>query len=181
MKSVYSENRKLRDSDTLRVFFVRDPVWMSAEAIDPDIKIATVPVHPDFPDHGVRKIPLGVSDGKATIGIAQHDFKRMKIGSLFRLKDLANFTLETKKPVSAKMQSVDVDEVRKVNGPIIHWIPKQDSVPVELTLIDGSVASGFGEPGIRNLSSGTFVQFERVGFAMLNEVGPTIKAAFAHK
>jgi hypothetical protein len=31
------------------------------------------------------------------------------------------------------------------------------------------------------LASGTFVQFERVGFARLNEVGATIRAAFAHK
>jgi glutamyl-tRNA synthetase len=122
-----------------------------------------------------------VKDGKTTVGIAQHDLEKMKKGSLFRLKDLANFTLEKKKPVLVKMHSVDVDEVRKVSGPIIHWIPKLDSIPVELTMIDGSVASGLGEPGIRSLTPGTFVQFERVGFAKLNEIGDTVKAAFAHK
>jgi glutamyl-tRNA synthetase len=79
------------------------------------------------------------------------------------------------------MHSVDVDEVRKIGGPIIHWIPKLSSVPVELTMVDGSVVSGLGEPGIKDLAAGTFVQFERVGFAKLNEVGDKIKAAFAHK
>ena len=122
-----------------------------------------------------------MSAGKTTIGIAQHDLEKMKKGSLFRLKDLANFTLEKKKPVSVKMHSVDVDEVRKVSGPIIHWIPKLDSVPVELTQIDGSKENGLAEPGIRNYAAGTFLQFERVGFAQLNEIGDTIKAAFAHK
>jgi glutamyl-tRNA synthetase len=181
MKSVYSENRKLKDSETPRVFFVRDPQWMQADDITSDISVATVPVHPDFPEQGVREIPLGVSNGKATIGIAQHDLAKMKKGSVFRLKDLANFTLEKMKPLSVKMHSVEVDEVRKIGGPIIHWIPKLDSVPVELTLIDGSVVTGLGEPGIREIAEGTFVQFERVGFAKLNEIGDTIRAAFAHK
>ncbi len=181
MKSAYSENRKLRDSETPRVFFVRDPQWMQADDIPSDISVATVPVHPDFPEQGVREIPLGVSNGKATIGIAQHDLVKMKKGSVFRLKDLANFTLEKMKPLSVKMHSVEVDEVRKIGGPIIHWVPKLDSMPVELTLIDGSVVTGFGEPGIREIDEGTFVQFERVGFAKLNVIGDTIRAAFAHK
>jgi len=181
MKSVYSENRKLRDAYTPRAFFVRDPIWIEAMDIAADIKVANVPVHPDFPEQGVRVIPIGVSDGKATFGIAQHDLERMKKGSVFRLKDLANFTLEKMKPLSVKMHSVDVDEVRKINGPIIHWVPKLDSVPVELTMIDGSVATGLGEPGLRRFSGGTFVQFERVGFAKLNEIGDPIRAAFAHK
>ncbi|MGY5855837.1 MAG: glutamate--tRNA ligase [Candidatus Thorarchaeota archaeon] len=181
MKSVYSENRKLRDAETPRVFFVKDPKWIQAENISKDLTVANVPVHPDFPEQGVREIPLGVSAGKTTIGIAQRDLEKMKKGSLFRLKDLANFTLETKKPVSVKMHSVDVDEVRKVSGPIIHWIPKLGSVPVELTQIDGSLEHGLAEPGIRNFTAGRFVQFERVGFAELNEIGDTIKAAFAHK
>jgi glutamyl-tRNA synthetase len=181
MKSVYSENRKLRDAKTPRVFFVRNPLWIEVEDISSDISVAKVPVHPDFPEQGYRKIPLGVNGGKTTFGISQYDFEKMKVGSLFRLKDLANFTIEKKKPILVKMHSTDVEEVRKVSGPIIHWVPKLNCVPVELTLIDGSIAKGFGETGIRNLPAGTFVQFERVGFAKLNEIGETIKASFAHK
>ncbi|MFW9797971.1 MAG: glutamate--tRNA ligase [Candidatus Thorarchaeota archaeon] len=181
MKSVYSENRKLRDAETPRAFFVRDPVWIEADGIPADLTVAKVPVHPDFPDQGIREIPLGVSDGKAVVGISKHDFKKMKKGRLFRLKDLANFTLEKTKPVVVTLHSVKVDEVRNVGGPIIHWIPKEGSVPVDLTLIDGTIAEGFAEPEIRNFSSGTFVQFERVGFVEINEVSDTIQAAFAHK
>ncbi|MBY8997901.1 MAG: glutamate--tRNA ligase, partial [Candidatus Thorarchaeota archaeon] len=147
MKSVYSENRKLRDAETPRVFFVSDPKWIQAEGFTTEITVANVPVHPDFPEQGVRKIPLGLSDDKATIGIAQRDLERMKKGSVFRLKDLANFTLEKMNPVLVKLHSVDVAEVRKISGPIIHWVPKLNSVPVELALVDGSVVTGFGEPG----------------------------------
>jgi hypothetical protein len=56
-----------------------------------------------------------------------------------------------------------------------------NSVPVDLTLIDGSVVTGRGEPGMREFTEGTFVQFERVGFARLCEMGDPIRAAFAHK
>ena len=181
MKSVYSENRKLRDGEAPRVFFVEDPIWVNAEQIPSTLSVADVPVHPDFPEQGVRKIAIGITNGSAVIGLSQNDLGQMKKDALFRLKDFASFSLEKAKPPTIKMHSRDVEEVRKINGPIIHWIPRLNSVPVELTLIDGSIAHGFGEPGIKDLASGTFVQFERVGFARLNEVGATIRAAFAHK
>ncbi|MHA2360287.1 MAG: glutamate--tRNA ligase family protein, partial [Candidatus Thorarchaeota archaeon] len=154
MKSVYSENRKLRDSDTPRAFFVKNPVWATASNIPSDLTSAEVPVHPDFPELGVREIPVSTRDGVAILGIARTDFEKMKKGSLIRMKDFANFTLERKKPVELNLHSIDVDEVRKVGGPIIHWIPKDKSVPVELTLVDGTVVSGLGEPGIADLSVG---------------------------
>jgi glutamyl-tRNA synthetase len=181
MKSVYSENRKLRDAETPRVFFVRDPVWLLIDGIPSNLIFVKVPVHPDFPDLGVRVIPLGTSGKQTTIGISQNDLKKLKPGDLFRLKDLANVTLESTKPESARLHSIDVNVVRKTGGPIIHWIPKLGSVPVELTMVDGTIASGLGEPGITGLEAGTFVQFERVGFARINSTGDVVKASFAHK
>ena len=181
MKSVYSENRKLRDAETPRAFFVRDPVWASTTDIPSDLTTAEVPVHPDFPKLGVRKIPLSVSEGTGTVGIAQTDFDRMKKGNLIRLKDYANFSVTGTKPLKMKLHSLKVDEVRKVGGPIIHWIPKEESVPIELVMIDGSVESGFGEPGIVDIKEGTFLQFERVGFARISESGDPIRVSFAHK
>ena len=176
MKSVYSENRKLRDQEAPRAFFIQDPVWLQITGLDVDV--AEVPVHPDFEERGVRKIPLVYEDGKLELGIQPTDLKRLKSGSLFRLKDLANFTIDKKK---ATFHSIDVDEVRKVSGPIIHWIPKKGSVPVELTLIDGSNVMGLAEPSLASMPAGTFLQFERVGFARICEGGDPIKVSFAHK
>lgn len=181
MKSVYSENRKLRDADTPRAFFVKDPLWATTSNVPSELSIAEVPVHPDFPKQGVRKIPLSVSDGSGVVGISQTDYSGMKKGSLVRLKDYANFTIEDLKPLELKLHSLEVDEIRKVGGSIIHWIPKEDSVPVELTMIDGSVETGFGESGISDLKEGTFLQFERVGFARIYRVGDPVRASFAHK
>ncbi|MFW9920420.1 MAG: glutamate--tRNA ligase [Candidatus Thorarchaeota archaeon] len=181
MKSVYSENRKLRDADAPRLFFVQNPVWIESIGFPSDIKVAEAPVHPDFPDRGNREIPLTFTAGVPTLGIAIKDFDRIEDGSLFRMKDLANFTLRKDSTPRAEFHSLDVEEVRKVNGPIIHWIPKEESVPIELTDVDGTIAKGLAEPAITQYPSGTFLQFERVGFARIFDKSDIIQVAFAHK
>ena len=181
MKSVYSENRKLRDAETPRAFFVQNPVWITAEGLDQGTTEARVPVHPDFPKRGVRRIPIHPVDGTSTFGIQKSDLERLKPGVLFRLKDMANFTLKKTKPPLVRLHSVDVEEVRKVNGAIIHWIPKEGSIPVDMILVDGSTATGLAEPGVAKMKAGTFVQFERVGFAQITKAGVPIQVSFAHK
>ncbi len=179
MKSIYSENRKLRDQEAPRAFFIQDPVWLKVQGLH--VKEAEVPVHPDFEDRGVRKIPLVYDGDTIEIGIQPTDLKRLKSDTIFRLKDLANLSIVTKKPPVAKFHSLDVEEVRAVDGQIIHWIPKIGSVPVELTQIDGSRVIGLAEPNISSMDVGTFLQFERVGFARITEGGDPIKVSFAHK
>jgi len=179
MKSIYSENRKLRDQEAPRAFFIQDPTWLEVKGLKQEF--AEVPVHPDFEERGVRKIPLLYENNKLELGIQPTDLKRLKPGILFRLKDLANFTIESGKTPTAIFHSLDVDEVRKVSGLIIHWIPKKGAIPVELTLIDGSRVMGLAEPSLSSMPVGTFLQFERVGFARIVETGEPIKVSFAHK
>ncbi|MFX0107610.1 MAG: glutamate--tRNA ligase [Candidatus Hodarchaeota archaeon] len=184
MKSVYSENRKLRDADAPRLFFVDSPVWLELQELPDDIQEATAPVHPDFPDRGTRTIPLGrppESGSVVHIGIAEKDYNRIDDGAVLRLKDLVNLTLVKGKAPGGRFHSFSVDEVRKIDGPIIHWIPKKKSVQVEITMIDGEIISGLAEPSIRDIVNGTFLQFERVGFARVYESGDVVKAAFSHK
>jgi len=179
MKSVYSENRKLRDQEAPRAFFIQDPVWLEVQGLH--VKEAEVPVHPDFEERGVRKIPLVYEGDALEIGIQPSDLNRLKSDTIFRLKDLANLSIVTKKPPVAKFHSLDVEEVREVDGQIIHWIPKIGSVHVEMTQIDGSKVIGLAEPNITSMDVGTFLQFERVGFARITGVGDPIKVSFAHK
>jgi glutamyl-tRNA synthetase len=183
MKAVYAENRKLRDADAPRSFFVRSPVWLDLHNVPEDIQSAEAPVHPDFPKRGTRKIPLSrqKADSPVKVGISDIDYGKFSEGELFRLKDLANFTLKKGKKPKGTFHSLNVDEVRQVGGSIIHWIPKPDSVPIELTMIDGEMVAGLGEPGMRANKEGTFLQFERVGFARIFQSGDDVKAAFSHK
>ncbi|TFF96777.1 glutamate--tRNA ligase [Candidatus Thorarchaeota archaeon] len=181
MKSVYSENRKLKDAEAPRAFFVRSPLWVELTGIPEGTDKALVPVHPDFPDRGVREIPIEVKKGRAVVGLQERDIEKMVSGDLFRLKDFANFTLTMKEPASASFHSVPVEDAREADGPIIHWIPRQNAIDVELVEIDGSLTKGLGEPGISSYPQGTFVQFERVGFGRIFETGKTVRVAFAHK
>ncbi len=180
MKAVYSENRRLRDADAPRYFFVHEPVWLRAKGLPSEIHEATAPVHPDFPDRGVRRIPIVRDNGDIILAIQQVDFDKVPDGGLFRMKDLANFTLH-KRGKEAEFHSVDVSKIREKRGPIVQWIPRDGSVPVELLMIDGSVIDGLAEPSMHNIEEGTFLQFERYGFARVYEVGEVIRAAFAHK
>ncbi len=184
MKTVYSENRKLQDASAPRMFFVEAPLWIELVGLPAEIKEAEAPVHPDFPDRGVRHIPLGRSSDSAVpvvAGISERDCERLTSGEMFRLKDLANFTLKKGRKPRAIFHSVEVDDLRSAGGSIIHWIPKKGAVQIEMTMIDGGIVIGFGEPSIMGLENGTFLQFERVGFARIFDVGDPLRVAFAHK
>jgi glutamyl-tRNA synthetase len=178
MKPVYAENRKLRDADAPRFFYVEDPKWLEFKGLQEGMNEVQSPVHPDFPDRGTRIIPLSTKDGSVKLGIQQVDYDRHRNGELFRLKDLANFTIKGNKGM---FQSTDVEEVRKVGGRIIHWVPKEHGVPVELVMIDGRIAMGIAEPGLAREKEGTFLQFERVGFARIIKTGDIIRLSFSHK
>lgn len=179
MKSIYAENRKIRDADTPRAFFVEDPEWVHIHGNTLDY--AEVPVHPDYPERGNRKISLHAVNGIIEIGLQKSDLRNLNEGTLFRLKDFANFTLRKAKPIRLDLKSYDVEDVRAVGGPIIHWIPKEGSVAVVLKMNDGSVVQGFAEPSLREFPEDTFLQFERVGFAKINGKGEPIRLSFAHK
>lgn len=181
MKAVYSENRKIRDAEAPRFFFVQNPVWVKSVDLPEDITSAEAPVHPDFPERGVRDIPLTSTDSGLEIGMPDRDYDRIEDGGLFRMKGLANFILKKGKAPSVKFHSLEVEEVRNIGGPIIHWIPRVGSVPIELTLIDGSIVEGLAEPSIKDTPAGSFIQFERVGFARIHDVDKGFKVSFAHK
>jgi len=181
MKAVYSENRKLKDAEAPRLFYVDDPVWLGLTRVPAEIREADAPIHPDFPERGNRHIPLVRKGTKLAVGISDLDYQRFEDGQIFRLKDFANFTLKKGPTPSAGFHSREVERAREANASIIHWVPKEGRVGVEMTWADGNRTAGFAEPSVSGVAAGTLVQFERVGFARIYEISPSIRAAFAHK
>jgi len=53
-------------------------------------------------------------------------------------------------------------------GKILHWLPAEGNVNVDLLMSDGQHLSGLGEAGLNKLKEGTIIQFERVGFVKLD-------------
>jgi len=181
MKAVYSENRKLKDTEAPRLFFVEFPVWLNLTRVPADVVKAEAPVHPDFPERGFREIPLTRKARKLIVGIQGTDYEHIEEGGIFRMKDFANFTLQKTPTPGALFHSREVERIREAGAPIIQWVPKEAAVPVEMTLVDGKKITGLAEPAISRIPVGTFVQFERVGFGRVFEADPSIRVAFAHK
>ncbi len=161
MSSIYSNNRDLIDDDSDRAFFVRDSddhgglverqVVGGPDAGEP-------PLHPDFEERGRREIP--VTSGVVVEGddLPSHG-ERIWLkgyGCVRHTRDAFEYTGD------------DIDAVREEGVDVIHWAPA-DGPQVRLRTMDGDV-SGVAEPGLRHYDADEVVQFERIGFARLDEV-----------
>lgn len=66
--------------------------------------------------------------------------------------------------------STSFEDAREVKARIIQWVPVEDNVNVKIVMDDASTKTGIGEGALKNLEVGDIVQFERVGFAKLDEI-----------
>ncbi|MEW6592668.1 MAG: glutamate--tRNA ligase [Candidatus Hadarchaeota archaeon] len=174
-ETIFSHNRKLADGVASRYFFVPDPVKLLV-AGSPEIKEARLRTHPSRPDAGERILPLK-RDGKVLVfHIPASDVAGLRVGDIFRLKDLMNVKLAFKDgALEADFVSLTVADVPK-----FQWA-SAGAVGVEVTHPDGRVEPGLAEPAVTDVQPGTLVQFERYGFARIESVGPKVKAIYAHR
>ncbi|RLM36951.1 glutamate--tRNA ligase [Haloarcula sp. Atlit-120R] len=161
MSSIYSNNRDLVDDASDRAFFVRDDeahgglverqVVGGPEAGEP-------PLHPDFEGRGRREIPVtsGVAvEGDDLPGHGERVWLK-GYGCVRHTRDAFEYTGD------------DIDAVREEGVDVIHWAPA-DGPRLRLRTMDGDV-SGVAEPGLLDYDADEVVQFERIGFARLDEV-----------
>ena len=121
-------------------------------------------------DRGNRVLPF---DGK--VYLAKHDIK----DGLFRLMDAVNVEISGD---DIKYHSESFEEAREVKARIIQWVPIESNVNVKIVMDDASVKTGLGEVALKDLKVGDVVQFERVGFARLDEIGDDeLIFYYAHK
>ena len=168
MSTVYSNNRELIDDDADRRFFVRDGVELPVSG-GPDV--ANPPLHPDHEDRGTRDIPVGDA-----VLIEEQDLPVE--GEKVWLK---GFGPVKRTPDGLEHTDDDLDVVKSGDVDVIHWVPAGESVPVRLRTVEGDEA-GHAEPGYAEYDADEMVQFERVGFARLderNDDGESV-AYFAH-
>ena len=72
--------------------------------------------------------------------------------------------------VDVTYHSTSFEDAREAKARIIQWVPVEENVNVKIVMDDASVKSGLGESALSDLSVGDVVQFERVGFARLDEI-----------
>ncbi len=178
---VESFNRKILDPTTKRYFFVKNPIKLVVEKAPTKEKI--INLHPTE-NLGTRTIKTG-----KTFFVPKDDMEKIKVGDVFRLKDLFNVKIKEKNkevsaeyagdeliPGSAKIQwTTDSNVKMKVFVPGLLFDGEEFN-PKSLDEVDG-----FAEEAVSNLKTGEIVQFERFGFVRIENKNKQVTGFFAHK
>ena len=156
-KVINNFNKEILDPVSKRFFFVEGS---SKVKIKHCLKEASVPNHPEK-DLGSRKL-----------GLSEEFYVSDKIGKgVYRFMHLFNFS-------DSKFVSAEYDPDLKAK--IIHAVPVDGAVDVEVLMDDGKVLKGKGEKALTALSEGAVVQFERFAFVRLDKKGKTLRFVYTH-
>jgi glutamyl-tRNA synthetase len=162
---LYAENRKIIDPLANRYFAVLNPIEISISNA-PEIKETKAPLHPDFPERGFRKIPVGEK-----IYVEKEDFEK------FQSKEVGLINLFT---VKLKKRAEFVSEKIKFEAPKIHWI-SEPNVKIKIIMPDGSVKIALAEPSIKGIKENDLIQLVRIGFLRCDKANEEILLYFAHR
>ncbi|PSQ17893.1 glutamate--tRNA ligase [Halobacteriales archaeon QS_8_69_26] len=189
MSTVYACNRDRVDDDADRLFLVRDgPADGEADgdgsggsdrdggddgdgsddraAGGPAVEMTVIggpeagepPVHPDHEDRGRRRIEVG-----GAVLVEADDVPPNGQRVFLKGYGLVRHTRN-----AFEYRGMDLEPVREGDVPVVHWVPVDDNRPVTLRTMDGDVA-GYAEPGTADYAVDDVVQFERVGFARIDD------------
>jgi len=169
--ALLSENKKMLDPVAPRYFFVPAPVLLTVKGA-PE-KEAKLHKHP-----GDEKMGFRTMKGSGTFYISRADADMLKVGDVFRLKDLYNVKVEA-------MGEDGLAGSYEGDAPLpekkVQWVNEQGirasvMVPGDLLLENGGfnpysmrIDEGLVEPDAGKLELGARVQFERYGFCRLDD------------
>ena len=163
-KNINAFNKDILDPIAERYFFVDNPVGIVIQGAP--AKKVELEKQPDFPERGNR-ILLGTKE----VYIAESDFRRLGENYMHRLMDYCNFDFKNNKFTYVPGM---YDEYKNSahQGNIIHWLPQQGNVGVEVVLEHNVISMGIGEDGMKELKVGQIVQLERRFFARVDAITP---------
>ena len=157
-KKIYGLNRNFLEPVANRYFFCENPQLIEVAGYEAGKVDIERPLHADHLDRGNRVLPF---DGNAYL--AENDIN----DGIFRLMDAVNVNINGDE---ITYHSTSFEDAREVKARIIQWVPVDDNVNVKIVMDDASTKTGLGEGALTDLNVGDVVQFERVGFARLDEI-----------
>ena len=157
-KKIYGLNRNFLEPVANRYFFCENPQLIEVAGYEAGKVDIERPLHADHLDRGNRVLPF---DGKAYL--AENDIN----DGIFRLMDAVNVNINGDE---ITYHSTSFEDAREVKARIIQWVPVDDNINVKIVMDDASTKTGLGEGALTDLKVGDVVQFERVGFARLDEI-----------
>jgi len=177
-----SISRSLLDETANRLYMVIDPLMVEIDGInDGNIEL---PFHPKIKNYGVRKINI-----TKRIYISSEDLN-FNEGDIIRLKDFCNIKIiKIGDKIRANFLSKEiikgVTKIQWVNDDYkeIKLLDPKLLYPIKNQIDKNSMkkVSGYVENNISNLELNTIVQFERIGFAKVENIDNEITGHFVHR
>jgi glutamyl-tRNA synthetase len=159
-KKIYGLNRNHLE-EVNRYFLVTPAQKIRIENLPEEAKVVVErPLHPDYPERGMRKLKF-----EERLYISATDLPTGP-ERVLRLMDAVNITI---RDGQAQYHSTTLEEARNARAPAIQWVPMREKKQVELLMPDGTLQTGYAEADTYQQEVGDVVQFERVGFARLDE------------
>lgn len=179
---VESFNRKLLDPKVKRFFFVGTPLKLIVE--NAPQKRKKIPFHPHDETLGSR-----IVDTNKLFYVPREDMDLLKLGEVFRLKDLYNVKI-TKKNETIYGEYVGeglIPETAKIQWTTDRFVSMKIFVPGLLFIGENfnpdslRIIEGYAEAAVSTLNTDEIVQFERFGFVRIENTDRGINGYLTHK
>lgn len=168
-------NRKILDPLAKRFVFLQDPIVITIKGIPRNFK-AKIPIHPDRPEWGF--VEYSVEAGSSKVLVQSKDVSELSDGAIFRLMNL--FNVKKLSQNEYEYFSEDVLDAKKLNFPIIQWLPYGVGVEISIIMKDGSTINGLVDDNILKEPLPNSFQFYRFGFVRLYKVDNKLIAYYSH-
>jgi glutamyl-tRNA synthetase len=112
------------------------------------------------------------------------DLKILRPGAVVRLIDLFNFSVNqaSEGGVTGELHSETYAEARKINAPLIQWLPEQQNCKASVMMPTAEKIEGLAEPALLSCHVDEMIQFVRFGFARVDAVTQdSVALYFAHQ
>ncbi|MDD3263282.1 MAG: glutamate--tRNA ligase [Candidatus Nanoarchaeia archaeon] len=163
-EDIIKQNRRILDKTAKRFFFVRNPIEIEIEGVKKqEIELKCIPGNNDL----IRKINID-----SHFYIEEKDYQKIieSNDELYRLMDAINFTKEKigENKFVFKFHSNSYEDFKGKGNNIIHFVPKNESIDVDVYTPEHEHILGKGEINLKELNKGDVIQFERYAFVILD-------------
>jgi glutamyl-tRNA synthetase len=183
LENLYAANRKIIDPTARRFFFIDKPVLVSVSGVKSS-RTVKVPSHPEHPEMGTRELTIDARDGTSRLLLSKTDLGILKPGVVVRLMELFNLKVVRVAPesITAEFHSETHAEARKVNAPLIHWLPEGHNCRATVVMPTAERIDGPGEPALTTCHVDEVIQLVRFGFGRVDAATQdSIVIYFAHQ
>ncbi|WP_455363260.1 hypothetical protein, partial [[Eubacterium] cellulosolvens] len=133
---------------------------------------------------GTRDIAVDARDGMCLLLVSKGDLKNLKPGAIVRLMELFNLKVihAASDAVSGQLHSETYADAKKVNAPLIQWLPEQHNCRVSVVMPTAERLDGLGEPSLATCRVDEVVQLVRFGFGRVDAAAQdSVTVYFAHQ